>query len=69
MVRPPATPASILEDVSEQLQSTWQQRIVEVPRMDVSATEVRQRVKAGEQIDDLVPSEVARYIQEHGLYR
>jgi nicotinic acid mononucleotide adenylyltransferase len=30
---------------------------------------VRRRIKAGEPIDDLVPPEVARLIEELGLYR
>ncbi len=36
---------------------------------DVSSTEVRRRVAAGETIDALVPSGVARLIDDHGLYR
>ena len=40
-----------------------------LPRMDVSATEVRRRAAAGEPIDDLVPPAVARYIDQHRLYR
>lgn len=35
----------------------------------VSSTEVRMRVRNGEPIDDLVPPQVADYIQVHGLYR
>jgi len=40
-----------------------------LPRMDVSATEVRRRAAAGEPIGDLVPPAVARYIDQHRLYR
>ncbi len=43
--------------------------VVRLPMMDVSSTEVRARVAAGEPIDDLVSPQVARYIAEHGLYR
>jgi len=35
----------------------------------VSSTEVRQRCQQGLDIEPLVPPAVARYIQEHGLYR
>ena len=35
----------------------------------VSSSDVRARIEAGEPIDDLVPSGVARLIGEHGLYR
>jgi len=40
-----------------------------LPRDDVSATEVRRRAAAGEGIDQLVPPAVARYIDQHRLYR
>ncbi|MEO8526608.1 MAG: nicotinate-nucleotide adenylyltransferase [Caldimonas sp.] len=40
-----------------------------LPMMDVSSTEVRRRVAAGESIADLVPDAVARYIDQHRLYR
>lgn len=35
----------------------------------ISATAVRERIRAGEAIDDLVPSAVARAIARQGLYR
>jgi nicotinate-nucleotide adenylyltransferase len=43
--------------------------LAEVPEVDVSSTEIRRRVKEGLPVDDLVPSVVARYIAERGLYR
>ncbi len=42
--------------------------IVEAPLMDVSASEIRRRVRAGESIGELVPGVVERYIREHRLY-
>jgi len=36
---------------------------------NVSSSEVRRRVAAGETIDDIVPPAVARLIEERGLYR
>lgn len=36
--------------------------------IDISSTEIRRRVKAGEDIGDVVPSGVAAYVKEHGLY-
>jgi nicotinate-nucleotide adenylyltransferase len=41
----------------------------DMPRLDVSSSEVRARVAAGQPIDELVPPAVAAYIDEHGLYR
>jgi nicotinate-nucleotide adenylyltransferase len=38
-------------------------------RVDVSATEIRARVAAGQSVRGLVPEEVAAYIAAHGLYR
>jgi nicotinate-nucleotide adenylyltransferase len=38
-------------------------------RVDISATEIRYRVKSRLPIDHLVPAPVAAYIQRHGLYR
>lgn len=42
---------------------------VPLPMMDISATDIRARVAAGQGIDDLVPAGVARYIDRHRLYR
>lgn len=42
---------------------------VELPPMPVSATEIRERVAVGQEIAELVPPGVARYIEQHHLYR
>ncbi len=44
-------------------------RVLSLPAMPHSATEVRRRVVAGEPIDHLVPPAVAGYIAEHHLYQ
>lgn len=44
-------------------------RVVEVPRIDISSTAVRQRVRLGRPIRYWVPDGVARYIAAQGLYR
>jgi nicotinate-nucleotide adenylyltransferase len=38
------------------------------PKIDISATEVRERVAKGETIEHLVPEAVAEYIKKHKLY-
>jgi nicotinate-nucleotide adenylyltransferase len=43
--------------------------LFEMPPVDVSSTEVRERVARGESIADLVPAKVAHLIDELGLYR
>lgn len=40
-----------------------------LPRIDVSASEVRRRIAGNEDISDMVPPGVARYIDRHHLYR
>ena len=39
------------------------------PTLEISSTEVRERVREGQPIDHLVPPPVSRYIQHYGLYR
>lgn len=55
---------SSLPDSVRRLQSN----VVEAPLLDVSATEIRQRVRAGEPIEELTPPSVANYIHDHRLY-
>jgi nicotinate-nucleotide adenylyltransferase len=43
-------------------------RALTVPAIDISATMVRERVRAGASIRFLVPDAVARYVAEHRLY-
>ncbi|RLJ70071.1 nicotinate-nucleotide adenylyltransferase [Hydrogenivirga caldilitoris] len=43
--------------------------MLSVRRIDVSATEIRSRVREGKSIYCLVPDRVRRYIEERGLYR
>jgi nicotinate-nucleotide adenylyltransferase len=45
------------------------QNVIEVPQMDISSTEIRQRVANRLSIDYLTPPAVCRYIAEHRLYR
>ena len=44
-------------------------RVIPVPSIDLSATQVRERVKQGRSIRYLVPEPVREYIGTHGLYR
>jgi nicotinate-nucleotide adenylyltransferase len=43
-------------------------RVVPLRMLDVSSTDIRQRVHAGADISALVPPQVARYIESHRLY-
>lgn len=42
--------------------------VLEMPGIDVSATDVRDRVRRGAPIDFLVPRDVVVYIRQNGLY-
>ena len=42
--------------------------LLESPTPDISSTDIRRRVRAGESLAGLVPDPVAAYIRQHGLY-
>ena len=44
-------------------------RVVPLPMLDISSTDIRQRVEQGRDISALVPADVAGYIDQHHLYR
>lgn len=39
------------------------------PEVDISSSEIRRRLRAGESCENLAPKSVLAYIREHGLYR
>jgi nicotinate-nucleotide adenylyltransferase len=43
-------------------------RLIEMPALDISSTDIRRRVAAGESIAELVPASVASYIEAHKVY-
>jgi nicotinate-nucleotide adenylyltransferase len=65
----PGYPPGAFADVLVQLEQPDRVEFFEIPAVDVASSEVRRRVRAGEPIDDLVPSAVAREIASSGLYR
>jgi nicotinate-nucleotide adenylyltransferase len=70
MLRPPHTREALLAALDKSLiKADWARRCVEVPQMDVSATEIRRRVAAGRPVSGLVAPAVADYIARQGLYR
>jgi nicotinate-nucleotide adenylyltransferase len=46
----------------------WRTVRVGMPRLDVSSTELRRRIAAGESIDFLIPPPAARVLRARGLY-
>lgn len=68
MRRPGETPdLPTLEQVLPGL--TAKVRFVDAPPVEISSTDIRQRVRSGEPFEHLLPPAVARYIHEHHLYR
>ncbi len=43
--------------------------VVAAPRFDISATDIRRKLRAGESVEGLLPDAVIRYIQARGIYR
>jgi nicotinate-nucleotide adenylyltransferase len=43
--------------------------VVQTPSIDISSTEVRRRLAAGEDVRNLLHPDVIDYIRKHGLYR
>lgn len=64
-----AARASIDADGPRALPAQAELKLLRLPEMPESATEVRERVAAHEGIDHLVPPGVARYIDQHSLYQ
>ena len=60
-----------LEETMARLRCEYGTEIINLSQtqLNISATEVRQRLAAGEAVSGLIPEAVERYIEEHGLYR
>jgi nicotinate-nucleotide adenylyltransferase len=65
---PSAFPSTSLSASSHGPSAKTRVILVESTTPDVSSTEIRQRVRAGETLVGLVPNPVADYIQQHHLY-
>ena len=65
----PGSPTPDLEALESTIPGISQQVILlDKPRIDISASAVRERVARGEPIRRLVPESVAEYITQHRLY-
>jgi nicotinate-nucleotide adenylyltransferase len=61
--------AGLAAVVSPERLSAIRAHVVEMPRIDLSASEIRGRVAAGQSIRYRTPRAVEKYIETHGLYR
>jgi len=59
--------AGIVGDLAPSLQERFV--VLDLPLVDISASVIRERVKAGQTIRYLAPDDVGRYIDEKRLYR
>ncbi len=68
-LRAHVTLAVVTRDGSEHVRPEgWRVAHVAMPRLDVSSTDMRDRIATGRPIDVFVPSAAVRIIREHGLY-
>jgi nicotinate-nucleotide adenylyltransferase len=63
------TARAAVEQALAQLRGGERARFFQMPRIGVSSTMVRRRVRAGQPIRYFVPDGVMHYIETHGLYR
>jgi nicotinate-nucleotide adenylyltransferase len=63
------TPREVVEESLARLRGGEHTRFFHMPRIGVSSTFIRERVRTGQSIRYLVPDKVAGYIAEEGLYR
>lgn len=64
----PGYPRERLDDVLAGLRHVSRVEFFEIPAVDVSSSDVRERVRRGEPIDELVPARVAALVSALGLY-
>jgi nicotinate-nucleotide adenylyltransferase len=63
------TSRSTVDEALAQLKGGERARFFRMPRIEISSTMVRRRVRAGQPIRYFVPDGVMHYIETHGLYR
>ncbi len=64
-------PGFVLERLPEIVDAAFLDRVhfLPIPRLEISSTDIRKRVREGRSIKYLSPEPVEAYVQQHGLYR
>ena len=67
----PRYPVKKLEEKLKEIKELYGKEVIplQVPGMDISSTDIRNRVNKGLSIRYLLPEEVRKYIEKSGLYR
>ena len=74
VARPPCEPVQLARDLASKFAALgsdgerWKRAVLPIKAVELSASEVRTRLRAGQSIDDLVLPEVQEWIHQHGLY-
>jgi len=69
LIRPPGTADGVLDHLPDGFnKQEWVSRLVVAPQLDISSTQMRQRISAGKSIDGWSAPRVIKYIRRHGLY-
>ena len=65
------TPKDVMEKAADDYKMRYGAKIILIDDapLDISSTEIRRRVACGEDIRDLLPTDVCEYINKNGLYR
>jgi nicotinate-nucleotide adenylyltransferase len=63
------TAREVVEEALGELKGGERARFFQMPRIGISSTMVRRRVRCGQPIRYFVPDDVKHYIETHGLYR
>lgn len=66
-IRPPMTEGGLLARLSEAVRGRVD--LIRMPPMDLSASDLRNRLAAGQPVRPWIPSNVLDYIELHGLYK